>query len=580
MITTSGDAIVTMRRLVHRLRSRGGERPDSLNAASQNNPQSPIKTAREESSNRPMRPNVSLHDAASKGLTEIVLWRLEEGVPVDKTNNGGATALHLALIEGHVDTVRLLLERKANVEAPYGVQYAKPVHLAAMALNPAMMETLLKYTPNLESRLKGLTALFFAISAGDETVVRLLLEAGADARARTLCEVGTGESVLHMAAGGFKNSMLPILIRYGADVNVAGTNPMGQRALHIAAQYGNTEAVEELIKSGTDINAKFPGGETALVVAAREGQVDAASALINHGMDPLACFDGKKTAVFMAVVYGRTEMVRYFLDRYADRIDRRLQLELVIGAAATNRIEILKMFDKREFPMLGIDDVGIDALFPAILYKHKDAVVYLLRRGADPDPHIPRDPNSWAATEEGSLEINKLLREAKAQRGLCSASELFPEWQYREEDDPSSTQAKLMAGVMSVNATRRIQANQKPAGVFSCRVCHDLDFRRGMPRDAEIVYFMVVEAMESAAAAGCRGCRFLSDCLAQARKAYGAALWDNFSGSGLVLHSIAQGAPLLFHLKTSDMLSIPSKEIEIYVKEGKISIPDQQLHTS
>lgn len=217
-----------------------------------------------------------------------MLWHLEKGVSVHQTNSDGATALHLAIKEGHIDTARLLLERKADVEAPYGAQYARPVHLAAMALNPAMMEMLLKYKPKLESRLNGLTPLFFAVSAGDETVVRLLLEAGADARARTRSDVGTGESVLHTAVGCFRNSILPILIRYGADVNVAGTNPMGQRALHIAAQYGNTEALEELVKSGTDVNAKMAGGETALVVAAREGRINAASALINHGMDPLA----------------------------------------------------------------------------------------------------------------------------------------------------------------------------------------------------------------------------------------------------------------------------------------------------
>jgi hypothetical protein len=65
----------------------------------------------------------------------------------------------------------------------------------------------------------------------------------------------------------------------------------------------------------------------------------------------------------MAVVHGRTEMVQYFLDRYADRIDRRLQLELVIGAAATNRVEILKLLDKREFPMLDIDDAVLARCF-------------------------------------------------------------------------------------------------------------------------------------------------------------------------------------------------------------------------
>lgn len=63
----------------------------------------------------------------------------------------------------------------------------------------------------------------------------------------------------------------------------------------------------------------------------------------------------------MAVAYGRTEMVRYFLDQYAERLDRRLQLRLMIAAAATNRIKILEMLDKRGFPMLDVDDAGIGA---------------------------------------------------------------------------------------------------------------------------------------------------------------------------------------------------------------------------
>jgi ankyrin repeat protein len=572
VISSSGDVTVAMKRLVHRFRSRDGERSGSSDAALQNSSHSRMNPAAEESSNRLTRPDISIHDAAAKGLTEVVVRRLEEGVPIDANNSDGSTALHLAIKEGHVGTARLLLERKANIEAPNGALGAKPVHLVAMTMNADMTEMLLEYKPNLESRLSGLTALFFAISAGNETVVRLLLEAGADARARTLSEVGAGESVLHMAAGTFNNSMLPILIRHGADVNVAGTNPMGQTALHIAAQYGNTEAVEELIKAGTDINAKFPGGETALVIAARHGRVDAASALINHGMDPLACFDINRNAVIEAVAHGRTDMVRYFLDRYADRMDRAWQLKLVMCAAATDRIEILKMLDNRNFPMLDIDDAGAGALFLALLCKRKDAVVYMLRRGADPGPYITRDPSSLAAAEEITLEINKLLQEAESQRRLRSASELFPRWRYRDEYSSSSAQADLMATIISVNATRRIQANQEPAGVFSCRTCHDLAFRRGKPPDAEIVYFMAVGAMKSAAAAGCKGCRFLSDCLAQARKAYGAALWNDALENSLVLYSMSQGAPLLVHLKDSNTptISIPSEQIEIFVKEGKI----------
>jgi ankyrin repeat protein len=129
-----------------------------------------------------------------------------------KTNSDGATTLHLAIKKGHVNTARLLLKQKANIEALYKVKYLKPVHLAAMALNLVIIKTLLKYRFNLKSRLGGLTALFLAISAGKETVVRLFLKAGADVSARTLCEDGTGKLVLYMAVGHFRNSMLPILI--------------------------------------------------------------------------------------------------------------------------------------------------------------------------------------------------------------------------------------------------------------------------------------------------------------------------------------------------------------------------------
>lgn len=73
-------------------------------------------------------PGISLHDAASKGLTETVARLLDWDVAVDQTDDKGATALHLAAKEGHVDTIRLLLGRKANVEAAYGLLSSKPVH--------------------------------------------------------------------------------------------------------------------------------------------------------------------------------------------------------------------------------------------------------------------------------------------------------------------------------------------------------------------------------------------------------------------------------------------------------------------
>jgi hypothetical protein len=124
-----------------------------------------------------------------------------------------------------------------------------------------------------------------------------------------------------------------------------------------------------------------------------------------------------------------------------------------------------------------------------------------------------------------------------------------------------------MAGIMSLQATRTIHTNQEPAGVFSCGVCKDLDFRRGMPRDAEVVYFMSIAPMSSSASRGCRGCQFLSDCLTQIKNVYGEGLWGNQPMTDLILHSMALGGSLL--LSANSFFSKSSRRIEIYVKEGK-----------
>jgi ankyrin repeat protein len=507
-----------MRRLDHRFRS--STRTDTENSDS-DQPTS-IGSHLDRSQENP---GISLHEAASKGLAQTVRWRLTEGAGVDVPDSNGSTALSLAIKEGHIETVKLLLDRGADVEAPSGPLSIKPIHLAAMTLNPTMMDTLLKYHPDLESRCNGLTALYYAISAGDDGVVKLLLEAGANAKTRTLSEHGTGESVLHMAVGSFRQSMLPLLIRYGADVNASGTNPAGQTALHIAAQYGNEEALQELIDYGANVFATFPDGTTALDVAVQTGRINTASILLDHGLDPLATHGNRITSLYLAVIRNKENMVRFLLDRYATVISEELKIRTVIGAAGTGRLDILRMLDSKGFPILGTDDLGMSGLSGAAYFGHKDVVIYMLQRGADPRQRSNANITSLDMAILGKHDdVLKLLQDAEQQRAANPNAELFPQWKYSSESS-SINQAENMATILSVNATRRIYANQEPPGIFSCNVCKDLDFRRTMPRDAEVVFFISAALMESAAATGCRGCQFLSDCSAQAIKAYGQGLY-------------------------------------------------------
>ena len=54
---------------------------------------------------------------ACKGDVEGLQDLLDQGVDVNSIDLDGRTALHIAACEGHADVVKLLLSRKANIDA-------------------------------------------------------------------------------------------------------------------------------------------------------------------------------------------------------------------------------------------------------------------------------------------------------------------------------------------------------------------------------------------------------------------------------------------------------------------------------
>lgn len=71
-----------------------------------------------------------LRESAAGGNLNKVQKELESGTPVDCTSySSGRTALHFAAEGGHVDVVRLLIERGANVEAKDAADET-PLHVA------------------------------------------------------------------------------------------------------------------------------------------------------------------------------------------------------------------------------------------------------------------------------------------------------------------------------------------------------------------------------------------------------------------------------------------------------------------
>ena len=130
--------------------------------------------------------------------------------------------------------------------------------------------------------------LALACTNGNAAVVKLLLDAGADANAT----MKGGETVLMMAArAGSVDAVKALLVR-GAKHDMREGH--GQTALMWAAAEGHAAVVRALIEAGADVNASLDSGFTAFFFAVREGRIDAARALLEKGSTSTRRFSAKK----------------------------------------------------------------------------------------------------------------------------------------------------------------------------------------------------------------------------------------------------------------------------------------------
>lgn len=123
-----------------------------------------------------------LLDAAENGYLEIIRFLIkEEGANVNYRCECGCkgTALHLASAHGHLDTVRLLLDSKANINTKNSWGQTA-LHKSSTYGYLELTRLLLDKGANIHVRdTYGSTALSKANMYGHSTVVWLLLKHGA-----------------------------------------------------------------------------------------------------------------------------------------------------------------------------------------------------------------------------------------------------------------------------------------------------------------------------------------------------------------------------------------------------------------
>jgi ankyrin repeat protein len=142
----------------------------------------------------------ALHLAAEKGHAPIVeLLLSKDGVDVNAQDQYKYTALHKAASKGHKEIVTILLEHKAEVDSFHPC--SSPLELAVLRNQPEVIRILLSYGANPNALdPSGLSALHFAAEGGDIEILKLLLDQGGEADKLSK----TGNSLVHSAAIGYR----------------------------------------------------------------------------------------------------------------------------------------------------------------------------------------------------------------------------------------------------------------------------------------------------------------------------------------------------------------------------------------
>lgn len=221
--------------------------------------------------------NWEQEDTCAEGRYQVLEYLLDQGA---KASPGSPLAV--SIYTGCPQELHWnLLERTEEINA-----YCNPPHYHGEHWDRVSEES------GTYGHVRTVTPLQAAALRGEETIIHILLQKGADINCPAL---GVGGVTALQAICYLKQKrtqdrtkkirLVKLLLDYGANVNAGPAPHLGLTALQAAAFVGDVEVADLLVSRGADVNAPAcrGGGGTALVLAVWGGHLDLIRLLLKAG---------------------------------------------------------------------------------------------------------------------------------------------------------------------------------------------------------------------------------------------------------------------------------------------------------
>jgi ankyrin repeat protein len=222
-----------------------------------------------------------------------------------------------------------------------------------------------------------------------------------------------GQAALHVAARLGQAQVVKVLLEAGANADQADMD--GWTPLRAAAWGGHTEVVELLVGHGCILDSVDAENRTALRAAAWSGHEEIVKIMLQNGANVNLTDHEGRTALIAAAYMGHSEIVEHLLDFGADvdhaDADGRTALSVAaLCAPRTPGVNVVSTLLERGATVDHKDKEGMTPLLVASFEGHKDVCELLLENEADVDhcDHSGRSP-LWAAASMGHAPVVALL---------------------------------------------------------------------------------------------------------------------------------------------------------------------------